>query len=115
MSTAKQFEKCGEGLLVRAPGKINLSLLVKGKREDGFHDIESIMAKIDLYDEIRLPPTADAGQPFDSYLKADGTPPSRADNGKSLVITLGKRIVFRYPSPFDSASSSRCLSGIRTT
>jgi 4-diphosphocytidyl-2-C-methyl-D-erythritol kinase len=47
-----QFEVVGGGLLVRAPGKINISLLVKGKRPDGFHDIESIMAKIDWYDEI---------------------------------------------------------------
>jgi 4-diphosphocytidyl-2-C-methyl-D-erythritol kinase len=49
---SKQFEKNGDGLLVRAPGKINLSLLVAGKRADGYHDIESIMAKIDWYDEI---------------------------------------------------------------
>jgi 4-diphosphocytidyl-2-C-methyl-D-erythritol kinase len=47
-----QFEMINHGLLVRAPGKINLSLLVAGKRADGFHNIESIMAKIDWYDEI---------------------------------------------------------------
>ncbi len=50
----EQFEKVDDGLLVRAPGKINLSLLVAGKRADGFHDIESIMAKIDRYDEILI-------------------------------------------------------------
>ncbi|MBN2018751.1 MAG: 4-(cytidine 5'-diphospho)-2-C-methyl-D-erythritol kinase [Sedimentisphaerales bacterium] len=60
---SEQFEKVGEGLLVRAPGKINLSLLVKGKRPDGFHNIESIMAKIDLYDEILIKQkTEDGGQ-----------------------------------------------------
>jgi 4-diphosphocytidyl-2-C-methyl-D-erythritol kinase len=51
---SEQFEKVGDGLLVRAPGKINLSLLVKGKREDGYHDIESIMAKIGWHDEILI-------------------------------------------------------------
>lgn len=51
---SRQFEKIGEGLLVRAPGKINLSLLVAGKRQDGYHNIESIMAKIDWYDEILI-------------------------------------------------------------
>ena len=50
----RQFEKVDDGVLVRAPGKINLSLLVAGKRADGFHDIESIMAKIDWYDEILI-------------------------------------------------------------
>jgi 4-diphosphocytidyl-2-C-methyl-D-erythritol kinase len=53
---SEQFEKIGEGLLVRAPGKINISLLVKGKRADGYHDIESIMAKIDWFDEILIEP-----------------------------------------------------------
>lgn len=51
---SEQFTKINGGLLVRAPGKINLSLLVKGKRPDGYHDIESIMAKIDWYDEILI-------------------------------------------------------------
>ena len=49
---AEQFTNIGDGLLVRAPAKINLSLLIAGKREDGFHEIETVMAKIDLYDEL---------------------------------------------------------------
>ncbi len=49
-----QFEIVGNGLLVRAPGKINLSLLIKGKRPDGYHELETIMAKIGLYDEILI-------------------------------------------------------------
>ncbi len=52
MAMSEQFTKVGDGMLVRAPGKINISLLVKGKRPDGYHDIESIMAKIGWYDEI---------------------------------------------------------------
>jgi 4-diphosphocytidyl-2-C-methyl-D-erythritol kinase len=54
MTASNQFSKSGNGLLVRAPGKVNLSLLVKGKRADGYHDIESIMAKIEWYDEILI-------------------------------------------------------------
>ncbi len=50
----KQFEKRGKGLLVRAPAKINLTLLVAGKRPDGYHDIETIMAKVNWYDEILI-------------------------------------------------------------
>ena len=33
---------------------MNLTLDVLGKRPDGYHDLCSIMAAIDLYDEIRL-------------------------------------------------------------
>lgn len=49
-----QFKTMANGLLVRAPAKINLSLLVAGKRPDGFHDLETIMAKITFYDEILI-------------------------------------------------------------
>ncbi len=51
---SEQFTEVNNGLLVRAPGKINLSLLVKGKRPDGYHELETIMAKIDWYDEILI-------------------------------------------------------------
>jgi 4-diphosphocytidyl-2-C-methyl-D-erythritol kinase len=39
-------------LLVRAPAKINLSLLIAGKRPDGYHEIDTIMAKVDWHDEL---------------------------------------------------------------
>jgi len=49
-----QFETIGNGLLVRAPAKINLSLLIAGKRHDGYHEIETIMAKVNWFDEILI-------------------------------------------------------------
>lgn len=53
-SPIRQFEERPEGLLVRAPAKINLSLLVAGKRPDGYHELETVMSKIDLMDELLL-------------------------------------------------------------
>lgn len=47
-----QFSEVAEGLLVRAPAKLNLSLLIAGKRPDGYHEIETVMAKVDWYDEL---------------------------------------------------------------
>jgi len=57
----EQFETVGDGLLVRAPAKINLSLLIAGKRPDGFHEIETIMAKVNWYDEILIQPGQKTG------------------------------------------------------
>mgnify|MGYP001120442996 CR=1 FL=1 len=54
MCDRPQIEKVEAGLLVRAPAKINLSLLIAGKRPDGFHEIETIMAKVSLFDEILI-------------------------------------------------------------
>lgn len=39
-------------MLIKAYAKINLYLDVTGKREDGYHNIESIMQTIGLYDEL---------------------------------------------------------------
>jgi 4-diphosphocytidyl-2-C-methyl-D-erythritol kinase len=61
MSSKEQFETVNDGLLVRAPAKINLSLLIAGKRPDGFHEIETVMAKVDFYDEILIEPGQKAG------------------------------------------------------
>jgi len=39
---------------IRAPGKINLTLRVVGKRADGYHRIDTIMVPVSLYDEIEI-------------------------------------------------------------
>ena len=39
-------------LTVSAPAKINLTLEVLSKREDGFHEIRSIIQTIDLCDKL---------------------------------------------------------------
>jgi 4-diphosphocytidyl-2-C-methyl-D-erythritol kinase len=54
MTSKDQFEIIGDGLLVRAPAKINLSLLIAGKRPDGFHEIDTIMAKVNFYDQLLI-------------------------------------------------------------
>ena len=61
MTYVQQFERVGEGLLVRAPAKLNLTLLIAGKRPDGFHDLETIMVKVDWYDEILIQPGSKSG------------------------------------------------------
>src|SRR5438874_10749708 len=39
---------------VSAPAKINLSLKILGRRSDGFHEIETLIAPISLCDEIKI-------------------------------------------------------------
>ena len=41
-------------MVLEANAKINIGLLVGKKRDDGFHDIETIMARISLKDRIEL-------------------------------------------------------------
>jgi 4-diphosphocytidyl-2-C-methyl-D-erythritol kinase len=78
--TLRQFEDLADGLLVRAPAKINLSLLVAGKRPDGFHEIETIMAKVNFFDEILI----QHGQRTGIELVCEG--PEWAPQGKDNLI-----------------------------
>ena len=44
------------GLRLAAPAKLNLSLRVTGRRPDGYHELEGVMALIDLEDALLLLP-----------------------------------------------------------
>jgi 4-diphosphocytidyl-2-C-methyl-D-erythritol kinase len=52
-------ERKMERINIECPAKINLSLDVLGKRNDGYHELRMIMQSIDLYDEIILEKTSD--------------------------------------------------------
>lgn len=45
-------------IIEKAYAKINIGLNIIGRRPDGFHDIDTIMQTISLFDEIRLEKTA---------------------------------------------------------
>jgi 4-diphosphocytidyl-2-C-methyl-D-erythritol kinase len=41
-------------VVVRAPAKVNLLLRVVGRRSDGYHDLDSLMFAVSMYDELRI-------------------------------------------------------------
>ena len=44
-----------------APAKINLSFEIKGRREDGFHEIQTLMAPVSLSDRLTIEPGQTTG------------------------------------------------------
>jgi 4-diphosphocytidyl-2-C-methyl-D-erythritol kinase len=48
------MEKTIREILVLAPAKINICLGVTGKRADGYHDIDSVMQTVSIYDNVRV-------------------------------------------------------------
>ena len=48
-------------LLVHTPAKINIFLNVLGKRPDGYHELDTIMVAVNLYDTLRFRETASPG------------------------------------------------------
>ena len=45
-----------EALSLIAPAKVNLVLEVRGRRPDGYHDLDTVLTTIDLADRVRLRP-----------------------------------------------------------
>lgn len=90
----------------QAPCKINLLLRVVGRRADGYHELETWMQKLDLYDDITLQLQPQSGivlQCDDPSLPADSTnlvwkaaaaflAESRRAAGCGVKIELQKRI-----------------------
>ena len=71
-----------------APAKINLFLRVLRKRNDGYHDIFSLMQKISLYDELIFSP-----RPEGIVLHCPGTDlPTNNDN----IIVRAAKSIFDY-------------------
>lgn len=44
-------------LHIQAPAKLNLSLKIVGKRDDGYHELESVMTFVNMCDEITIKPS----------------------------------------------------------
>ena len=67
-----------------APAKINLSLRVLGRRADGFHDLESLMCPVSVFDTLEVTRRAEGGLEF---VCDDATLPTGDDN---LVVRAAR-------------------------
>ncbi|HKP94103.1 MAG TPA: 4-(cytidine 5'-diphospho)-2-C-methyl-D-erythritol kinase, partial [Chthoniobacterales bacterium] len=62
-----------------APAKINLWFAIKGRREDGFHEIETLMAPVSLFDRVSIKKTGVRNGPI-QFACNDKSIPSGPDN-----------------------------------
>lgn len=66
---------------LRTFAKINLFLRVIGVRPDGFHEVETILHGIDIYDEIDIEPSTDGVNVTMEFVEgATGALPARGEN-----------------------------------
>ncbi len=81
----------GEKLVAHAPAKINLTLHIHGRREDGFHELESLVAFTASGDTLSL-------EPGDLTLVIDGpTAQAAGPMDDNLVIAAARALAQRVP------------------
>ncbi len=79
-------------LLARAPAKINLTLRVKGRRADGYHDLESVVAFAGAGDVVSLLP----GEPL-SLVTGGPTAGAAGPDDDNLVLKAARAFAARVP------------------
>ena len=88
---------------VKAFAKLNLTLDILRRREDGYHDLQMVMQSIDLADELTITPAEGVGAMSTtlSYLPSDGRNLAQmaaeafrnaAGRGGQVDISIVKRI-----------------------
>jgi 4-diphosphocytidyl-2-C-methyl-D-erythritol kinase len=75
---------------IHAPAKINLTLNVTGKREDGYHLLHSLVYFADFGDLITLKPNDTFKFTMESYI--EGIP----NNDDNLIVKTAKKLAHHY-------------------
>ena len=86
------------GVMVRANAKVNLWLRVKGRRRDGYHDIETIFHGIGLADDLWIRPvdSSEVVLEVEFETRAQGPLPAPADN---LATRAANELAARHRRP----------------
>jgi 4-diphosphocytidyl-2-C-methyl-D-erythritol kinase len=79
-------------LVESAPAKVNLSLRVLGRRADGYHDIESLVAFADVGDRLSLTP----GDALTLTVAGPGAAQTGAE-AENLVVKAASALAARVP------------------
>ena len=108
----------------KTPAKINLGLHIHGKREDGFHELETIFQMVSLYDDVELELLSSGiklecdspGVPTDdtnlAYKAANLLRQSYQVEDKGVSIRLKKKIPFGAGLGGGSGNAAGVLMGL---
>jgi 4-diphosphocytidyl-2-C-methyl-D-erythritol kinase len=76
----------------RAPAKVNLTLHILGRREDGYHELDSIVAFAGVGDRLAFEPDAPLG-----LTTAGPTAEAAGPEGDNLVLKAARALAARVP------------------
>jgi 4-diphosphocytidyl-2-C-methyl-D-erythritol kinase len=106
-----------ESLILRAPAKLNLMLHITGRRDDGYHLLETVFQFIDLVDHIefiegsieRLPGNSPLDAAEDILLTTATMLQSRFQVDQGVSISIDKRIPVGGGLGGGSSDAAACL------
>jgi 4-diphosphocytidyl-2-C-methyl-D-erythritol kinase len=73
-------------LTLLAPAKVNLSLCVHGRRSDGFHELETVMVGVGLYDELCCSPTSHDSSAIELSVNSPDSAAETPSDRRNLVV-----------------------------
>ena len=109
-----------DSLLLHSPAKLNLMLNIIGRRDDGYHLLETVFQFIDLCDDLqftvndegivrRLPGNSPVAEADDILLKTATLLQSRFQVGKGVNISIDKHIPIGGGLGGGSSNAATCL------
>ena len=101
----------GLRILEKAPAKINLSLDVRRKRPDGYHEVEMVMTTIDLADRVELTELAEDKVTVSSHNRF--VPDDQRNLAYQAAMLMKERYGIKKGFPFYYESDSRCCGPCR--
>ncbi|RCS23415.1 4-(cytidine 5'-diphospho)-2-C-methyl-D-erythritol kinase [Phyllobacterium salinisoli] len=93
MNTHIALLPASEGISLLAPAKINLALHVTGRREDGYHLLESLVAFAEFGDQIDVSPAAQ-----DRFVVTGPFAHAIPSDASNLVLRARDALRSRFPS-----------------
>jgi 4-diphosphocytidyl-2-C-methyl-D-erythritol kinase len=118
------IEHVADDVVAWAPAKVNLYLEVLGKRPDGYHDIDTLMAAVSLFDtlvfkedpsgalSLRCDHPGLSDGPDNLVLRAARLLQEHAGRGRGASIRLAKRIPLAAGLAGGSTDAAAALAGL---
>ncbi len=99
-----QGRRLGPSFTTRAYAKINLGLRILGRREDGYHDLMTVMQNVDLFDTLSFIPTTSGVEVRCSELPLLEGPENLVHRAAEMLaegfgVKRGVRVVIRKSIP----------------
>lgn len=73
------MDAAGRTVVVRAPGKINVTMRVGARRDDGYHDVATVYQAVGLWEELRAEPDDELRLSFSGPIFTGALPVDRSN------------------------------------